>query len=84
MTELLERQRKRIAAAAGAEGLQLELDLNPAERRQLDADRRAWARRLDAIETELETEPRRIADTYSVLAVRIDPLGLVYLWPRTG
>ena len=68
MTELLERQRRRIAEAAGKDDRQLELDLNPVERRQLDADRRAWARRLEAIERELETEPRRIADTYTVQA----------------
>ena len=41
-------------------------------------------RRLKAIETELEIEPRRIADTYRVRAIRVDPIGLVYLWPRTG
>ena len=84
MTELLKRQRKRIADAAGTDDRQMELDLDPTERRQLDADRRAWARRLEAIETELETEPQRIADTYTVQATRVDPLGLVYLWPRTG
>ena len=84
MTELLERQRRRIADAAGKNDRQMELGLNPAERRQLDADRRAWARRLEAIEIELATEPQRIADTYTVQATRVDPLGLVYLWPRTG
>ncbi len=55
-------------------------DLNPAERRQLDADRRAWARRLEAIKIELATEPQRITDAYTVQATRVDPLGLVYLW----
>ncbi len=84
MIELLERQRKRIADAAGKDDGQLFLDLDTAERRQREADRRAWARRLEAIELELETEPRRIADTYKVRAVRVDPIGLVYLWPRTG
>ena len=84
MTELLERQRKRIADAAGADDRQMTLDFDPAERRQREADRRAWARRLEAIQKELETEPRRIVDTYTVRAVRVDPLGLVYLWPRTG
>ena len=84
MTELLTRQRERIAAAAGDDAPQMILDLDPAERRQREADRRAWKRRLDEIETELETEPRRIADVYAVRAVRVDPLGLVYLWPRTG
>ena len=82
MIELLQRQRKRIAETAGKDDRQLMLD--EAERRQREADRRAWARRLEAIETELEIEPRRIADTYRVRAMRVDPIGLVYLWPRTG
>ena len=84
MTELLTRQRGRIEAAAGADDRQMALDLDPAERRQREADRRAWQRRLAGIEAELDTEPRRIADVYSVRAVRVDPLGIVYLWPRTG
>ena len=84
MVELLGRQRRRIAEAAGKDDQQLMLDFDDAERRQREADRRAWKRRLDAIEKELETEPRRIADTYRVRAVRVDPLGLVYLWPKTG
>ncbi len=84
MIDLLERQRKRIAEAAGKDDLQMTFDFDEAERRQREADRRAWTRRLDAIETELETEPARIADAYRVRAVRVDPLGLVYLWPRTG
>ena len=84
MTELLMRQRERIVAAADRDDSQMTLDFDPAERRQREADRRAWKRRLDEIETELETEPRRIADAYAVHAVRVDPLGLVYLWPRTG
>ena len=84
MTRLLESQRKRIADAAGADDRQATLDFEPAERRQREADRRAWKRRLDEIEKELETEPRRIADVYTARAVRIDPLGLVYLWPQTG
>ena len=84
MTELLMRQRKRIAAAASDDDIQMTLDFDPIERRQREADRRAWQRRLDEIETEIETEPQRIADVYAVRAVRVDPLGLVYLWPRTG
>ena len=84
MTELLERQRKRIAEAAGDDDRQLVLTFDPAEKRQREADRRAWERRLKDIESELRTEPRRIAGIYTVRASRIEPLGLVYLWPRTG
>ena len=84
MISLLNRQRKRIAEVAGEDDRQLTLDFDEVERRQREADRRAWNRRLEAIETELDTEPARIANAYKVRTIRIDPLGLVYLWPQTG
>ena len=84
MVELLEGQRTRIVDALGSDERQLTLAFDQAELRQQEADRRAWKRRLDEIESELESEPLRIADAYTVRAHRIDPLGLVYLWPRTG
>ena len=79
MRDLLERQRTRIAEAV-RKSVQMAFDYD-AERRQHEADRRAWDRRLKQIEDELESEPRRIADTYTVRAVRVDPVGIVYLWP---
>ena len=84
MIALLQGQRMRIGDMVGSGGQQLPLDFDQAELRQLEADRRAWARRLGEIESELESEPRRIADAYTVRAHRVDPLGLVYLWPRMG
>ena len=84
MVQLLERQRERIAETASRDDRQMTLDFAEDERRQREADRRAWTRRLEAIEKELESEPRRIAESYAVRAVRVDPLGLVYLWPSTG
>ena len=84
MEQLLKNQRARIQDAMGGEGYQMPLDFDQAEVRQYEADRRAWERRLQAIEQELETEPARITDSYAVRAHRVDPIGLVYLWPRTG
>lgn len=86
MRALLERQRDRIARAAGAdEDAQMMLALElPEEQRQREADRRAWQKRLNEIENELEEEPKRIANVYTVRVRRVDPIGLVYLWPRTG
>ena len=84
MLELLKRQRRRIMDVASADDRQLTFDFDPAESRQREADRRAWRRRLGAIEDEMESEPRRIADAYAIRAHRIDPLGIVYLWPKTG
>ena len=84
MTDLLTQQRKRISERANQDDRQLTLDLDPAGQRQLEADRRAWMRRLEEIKSELESEPQRIAATYAIEAHRIEPIGLVYLWPRTG
>ena len=80
MRALLERQRMRIAGAV-SESRQMAIDFDATERRQHEADRRAWDRRLKQIEDELKSEPRRIAETWTVRAMRVDPVGIVYLWP---
>ena len=54
------------------------------EIRQLRDYRNYWDIRLAEIPREMETEPARIRATYEVRATRIEPLGLVYLWPVTG
>lgn len=54
---------------------------DPAELRQREADRRYWPTRLAEIQKELVEEPARIRAAYDVKAVRVDPVGLVYLWP---
>ena len=84
MVKLLEEQRKRILAKVNTDSAQLTFNFDLEELRQHEADRRAWVRRLKSIETELQTEPRRIYETYKVRTRRVEPLGLVYLWPRTG
>lgn len=83
---LLEDQRKRIQDEVGKEPQQmmLDLNLNPEEKRQYESNRKYWAKRLLEIERELKTEPDRIRDIYRVQARRIEPVGLVYLWPEKG
>jgi superfamily II DNA or RNA helicase len=51
---------------------------------QLDANKRYWSKRLEQLREELKSEPKRIEDLYSVMARRVEPVGLVYLWPVTG
>ena len=84
MKDLLTAQRDRIRKAAAArDSDQLELDLSdPAERRQRAADRRHWQKRLEDLERELIEEPKRVAESYAVRAQRLEPVGIVYLWPR--
>ena len=55
--------------------------LSKEERKQLSADQKHWQRRLDAIEDELTSEPKRIQESYEVVTHRLEPAGLVYLWP---
>ena len=38
----------------------------------------------DQFEQDLANEPDRIRDFYAVRAQRIEPVGLVYLWPETN
>jgi hypothetical protein len=81
---LLTSQRDRIKKeAATDDSAQLQLDLaDPAERRQREADRRRWDRRLAEIERELAEEPERVAKSYEIRAERLEPVGILYLWPR--
>ena len=87
MKQLLEDQRNRIQRqqqATEKDYQQLVLDFAARDKRQLDADRRHWERRLEALAQEIVTEPERIRQVYEVKASRVEPVGLVYLWPVTG
>jgi hypothetical protein len=85
LSELLEQQRARIAKATkDFDPDQLALDLVPEERREREADRRHWQTRLGRLERELREEPQRLRDSYQVRAHRLEPVGLVYLWPVSG
>jgi hypothetical protein len=85
LASLLEQQRDRIGKAAKAFNPdQLTLDLVPEERREREADRRHWQTRLTRLEQELRDEPKRLRDSYEVKAHRLEPVGIVYLWPVSG
>ena len=85
LSDLLEQQRSRIAKAAkDFNPNQLTLDLVPEERREREADRRHWESRLTRLERELRDEPQRLRNSYEVRAHRLEPVGLVYLWPVSG
>jgi hypothetical protein len=86
LRELLERQRKRIAKASDEyDPDQLLLPgVGDEERREREADRRHWQARLQRLDKELRDDPRRIRASYDVHAHRLEPVGLVYLWPVTG
>jgi hypothetical protein len=87
MREILETQRKHITDVVAQHSKtdpQLRLGFADDELRQLESNRRYWDKRLQRLEAELKTEPDRIRDLYQVKATRIEPVGIVYLWPETG
>jgi len=85
MRGILETQRARIiATAAKFEKPQGLLPFDASELKQIEADKRYWNRRLETLALEVESEPDRIRNTYTVKASRFEPVGLVYLWPVTG
>ena len=53
-------------------------------RRQLEANMRHWERRLTQFDTDIEREPERIRRFYDIQRTRVEPVGLVYLWPETN
>ena len=89
MTELLLAQRRRIhkqverfdptAADDRQRAFGFYNSLPADEKRQLDADKLHWRRRLTAIERELTAEPARIQRSYEVCAERVEPVAVLYL-----
>ncbi len=90
MREILETQQKHISSTEKRISKlnldQFRLDFGDVEDEllQLDANKRYWAKRREELLEELKTEPARIEDLYTVRARRVEPVGLVYLWPVTG
>ena len=90
MREILETQQKYISDTVAkhekmsAQQMRLDFGDDENELRQLEANKRHWAKRLANLQHELQTEPDRIRELYKVKARRIEPVGLVYLWPVTG
>jgi ERCC4-related helicase len=92
LIKILHDQRKRVETelmkAAGEEWLQTPLLLDDErrkqdelERKQRRADMKYWEEWLANVDGDLDREPKRIRDFYHVKSHRLEPLGLVYLWP---
>jgi hypothetical protein len=88
LRQILETQRRAIhkALADAPDDRQLTLlkeDHGRAELEQLEQDKKHMQARLDAIERELDEEPVQIRELYRVVLHRLEPIGLIYLWPET-
>ena len=53
-------------------------------RRERASEKRAMEKRKKDIEREILEEPDRIRGRYAVQTVRLEPVGIVYLWPEMG
>ena len=76
--EEIERHRREFA--------QIAIDFGDDEggRQQLEANMRHWERRLAQFDADLAREPERIRRFYETQRPRVEPVGLVYLWPETN
>jgi len=83
LRQLLTTQREAIENTL-AEDSQLGLAgvLPELERQQFVDDREHMRARLEAIQRELDTEPADLQSLYDVRLRRLEPVGLVYLWPE--
>jgi hypothetical protein len=81
--EVLNAQKKRVETTLkrSTDENQMTLGFNDEEKRQLDQDRRYWKKWLDTVDQDLIDEPARIRDFYQIEVSRVEPIGLVYLWP---
>ena len=87
--ETLERQRGRVMEEIERhrrEFRQIAIDFGDDEggRQQLEANMRHWERRLGQFDADLEREPGRIRRFYEIQRTRVEPVGLVYLWPESS
>jgi hypothetical protein len=53
-------------------------------RRERASERRAMLKLLDELEIEIRDEPGRVEQSFQTLTVRLEPVGMVYLWPEMG
>ena len=67
----------------------MEFDTDDDRQRRLDTDQlqanmRHWEHRLSQFDEDLLREPARVREFYDVKVQRVEPVGLVYLWPETN
>jgi hypothetical protein len=53
--------------------------MEQSEQRTLELNRRYWKKWLESVDEDIDVEPRRVRDFYTVASTRIEPLGIVYL-----
>lgn len=85
LKRILESQRSAIEKELGRR-VQTELafeELEKDQQRQFTDDRKHMQSRLKEIDAEILSEPAQLKSLYEVVLPRLEPVGLVYLWPET-
>ena len=82
LRKILETQRAAIIDAI-EERQQMSLFEDKRDREQFKKDQEYMGDRLVSIQLEVESEPGQIRDGYKVALRRLEPVGLVFLWPET-
>lgn len=84
LRRILEAQKAGISKEMkGAHQLALHFtDAERAQREQLEQNLAYWRERLSRIDQEIEHEPPQLEALYEVALRRLEPVGLVYLWPE--
>jgi superfamily II DNA or RNA helicase len=84
LERLLRDRIERIHHERKQDDRQFTLLLDEAEARQRAADRRSWERAATRLDDELVREPERLRAANRIRATRLEPIGMVYLWPARG
>lgn len=91
----LEEQQERVRAALkkeearqkqekGQKQMKLAFRESREDRQEAEAHMRMWRERLEEFKVEIERDPKSVRDLYNVATRRLEPVGLVYLWPATN
>ncbi|WP_199189190.1 DISARM system SNF2-like helicase DrmD [Photobacterium sp. GB-27] len=85
LEEILKRQRDAIESQLNLNSPQFEFNFEPlstSEQKQADADKKFMEHRLLMIDREIGEEPKDLKSLYQVSLRRLQPVGLVVLWPK--
>jgi hypothetical protein len=85
LRRILETQKQAIRKTLGDQQ-QTRIEWTEAERfqrEQFERDRQWMERRLADIDREIAHEPEQLRGLYRVVLPRLEPVGMVYLWPET-
>jgi hypothetical protein len=83
LRRILDAQRAAISKELKGTQLALFTEAEAAQKEQWEQDRKWMERRLDRLAKEIETEPAELPTLYKVATRKLEPVGMVYLWPGT-